>query len=69
MSNEKKQNEPLTKYIIPLLFAFIMVVCLVFGIIYIRSFMEKQTTEERTAQLDQMIAQIRVNLEYGLACK
>ena len=66
MSNEKKQNEPLTKYIIPLLFAFIMVVCLVFGIIYIRSFMEKQTTEERTAQLDEMIAQIRVNLEYGL---
>lgn len=51
---------------IPLLSAIGMTVCLVFGIAFIRSFMLQQTTEERTSQLDEMIEQIRVNLEYGL---
>ena len=66
MSKDRIHNKRLNKYVIPLLSAFVMAVCLVFGIAYIRSFMERQTAAERTSQLDEMIAQIRVNLEYGL---
>lgn len=66
MSNDRIHKKQLNKYMIPLLSAFVMVVCLVLGVIYIRSFMLQQTTEERTSQLDEMIEQIRVNLEYGL---
>ena len=36
------------------------------GILYIRSYMIQQTVEERTAQLEEMIAQIRTNLEHGM---
>lgn len=67
MNNNKRiYDNKFKKYIIPLLSVFVMVVCLVVGIVYIWSFMMKQTTEERTSQLDEMIEQIRVNLEYGL---
>ena len=64
--NDRTHSKKLKKYIIPMLSVLVMAVCLVFGIFFIRSFMMQQTTEERTAQLDEMIAQIRVNLEYGL---
>ena len=66
MSEDRINRKTLNKYMIPLLSVSVMVVCLVFGILYIRSFMEKQTAEERAAQLEEMITQIRVNLEYGL---
>ncbi|MDD6571898.1 MAG: hypothetical protein PUF12_05835, partial [Thermoflexaceae bacterium] len=66
MNNDRIHNKTLNKYIIPLLSVFVMVVSLVLGIAYIRSFMMRQITEERTSQLDEMIEQIRVNLEYGL---
>lgn len=66
MNNHKIKKNRLKKYIIPLLSAFAMVVCLVVGVLYIRSFMMQQTTKERTSQLEEMIEQIRVNLEYGL---
>lgn len=66
MSNDRIHSKTLNKYIVPLLFVFVMAVCLVFGVVYIRSFMMQQTTEERTSQLDEMIEQICVNLEYGL---
>lgn len=66
MNNDRLHKKTLKKYMIPLLSAFVMAVCLVFGVIYIRSFMMQQTTEERTSQLDEMIEQICVNLEYGL---
>lgn len=66
MNNHKKRKKMLSKYWIPLLSAFAMVVCLLVGVLYIRSFMVQQTMKERTSQLEEMIEQIRVNLEYGL---
>ena len=66
MNNERTRKKTLSKYMIPMLSAFVLVVCLVVGIVYIHSFMIQQTTEERASQLDEMIEQIRVNLEYGL---
>ncbi|MGN0422543.1 MAG: response regulator [Lachnospiraceae bacterium] len=66
MNKDKLHNKTLKNNIIPLLSALAVVVCLLVGIVYIRSFMIRQTTRERTSQLDEMIEQIRVNLEYGL---
>ncbi|MBO4991203.1 MAG: response regulator [Firmicutes bacterium] len=39
---------------------------IIIGIQYIRSYMMKQTILERSNQLEEMIGQIRVNLDYGL---
>ena len=66
MDTDKIHNKTLKSNIIPLLSALPIVVCLLVGIVYIHSFMIRQTTKERTSQLDEMIEQIRVNLEYGL---
>ena len=44
----------------------ILILSLVIGIQYIRSYMMKQTILERSNQLEEMIGQIRVNLDYGL---
>ena len=55
-----------TKYILPALLAFVVVVSLVIGILYIRSYLMKQTVQERSSQLEEMLSQIRVNLDYGM---
>lgn len=60
----KKQRKK--NYIMPMLCAFLLLIILCIGIFYIRSYMVQQTVEERSSQLEEMIAQIRVNLEYGL---
>ena len=52
--------------IVPVLFALAFMVFLIFGLLFVRSYMEEQTVEERSGQLEEMISQIRINLDYGL---
>ena len=54
------------KYIAPILCVIVFTAFFSVGILYIRSYMIQQTVEERTAQLEEMIAQIRTNLEHGM---
>ena len=54
------------KYILPMLCAIAVMAVLGAGVVYIRSYMEQQTVQEKSSQLEEIIAQIRVNLEYGL---
>lgn len=60
----KRRN--ITKYFIPVLFAFVLTAALVIGVLYIRSYMMKQTVQERSSQLEEMTSQIRTNLDIGL---
>ncbi|MGN0438289.1 MAG: ATP-binding protein [Lachnospiraceae bacterium] len=60
----KRRN--ITKYFIPVLFAFVLTAALVVGVLYIRSYMMKQTVQERSSQLEEMTSQIRTNLDIGL---
>ena len=49
-----------------LLFSFVVVASLLMGVIYIRSYMIEQTAKERSSQLEEMISQIRANMDIGL---
>lgn len=60
------KNKNKNKYIGPVLLMLVLVACLISGIIYIRSYMMQQTIKERSYQLEEMISQIRVSLDYGL---
>lgn len=60
----KRKN--ITKYLLPALFVVLLVVSIVSGALYIRSYFVKQTVQERSTQLEDMLSQIRINLEYGL---
>ena len=55
-----------TKYIVPTLFAAVLVCALVIGVLYIRNYLMQQTIQERSYQLEEMVSQIQVNLNYGL---
>lgn len=46
--------------------ALVMVASLAAGILFIRSYMMQQTFRERSSQLEEMLSQIRVNLDYGM---
>lgn len=60
----KKGNK--TKYLVPVLFVLVLTAALSVGILYIRSYMIKQTVQERSSQLEEMISQIRANMDTGL---
>lgn len=62
MSKRKR----ITKYFLPILFVFFVLTALTVGVLYIRSYMMKQIVEERSYQLEEMISQIRTNLDAGL---
>ena len=62
----KRKRKRITKYFVPLLFAFLVMTALMVGVLYIRSYMMKQIVEERSYQLVEMISQIRTNLDVGL---
>ena len=55
-----------TKYLVPAVFAAVLVCALVMGVLYIRNYLMKQTIQERSYQLEEMVSQIQVNLNYGL---
>ncbi|MGN0413206.1 MAG: response regulator [Lachnospiraceae bacterium] len=61
-----QRRKKITKYLVPVLFAFVVVAALVVSVIYIRSYMMKQTVKERSYQLEEMSSQIRANMESGL---
>lgn len=56
----------ITKYLVPALLALILVTTIAEGVLYIRSYMMKQTVQERSSQLEEMISQIRTNMDIGL---
>ena len=60
---KKKQK---TKYLLPVAFAMILVVFLVLGIVFMRNSLMKLTVEERSNQLEEMVTQIKANLQSGL---
>ncbi|MDD6483108.1 MAG: response regulator [Clostridiales bacterium] len=61
-----EKSRKITKYLIPVLFALLVITALVAGVWYIRSYMMKQTVKERSSQLEEMISQIRANMDSGL---
>lgn len=60
------KRRKITKYFVPVLFAFVLTAALVMGVLYTRSYMMKQTVQERSSQLEEMTSQIRTNLDIGL---
>ena len=60
------RRKNITKYLVPVLFALVLAASLAAGILYIRSYMMKQTVQERSFQLEEMISQIRANMDTGL---
>ena len=60
----KRKN--VTKYLVSVLFALVVAAALVVGVLYIRSYMMEQTVQERSSQLEEMLSQIRANMDSGL---
>ena len=60
---ERKQT---TKYLLPVVFAMILAVSLVLGVLFMRNSLMKLTVEERSNQLEEMVTQIQANLTSGL---
>lgn len=60
---ERKQT---TKYMLPVVFAMILVLSLVMGVFFLRNSLMKLTIEERSSQLEEMVTQIGANLDSGL---
>ena len=46
------RRKNITKYLVPVLFALVLAASLAAGILYIRSYMMKQTVQERSFQLE-----------------
>ena len=60
---EKKRK---TNYLLPVALAIILLLSLVWGIRYMRDALMKMTIDERSYQLEEMVTQIRANLNSGL---
>lgn len=61
-----QKRKRITIYLLPVAFAMILVVVLAFGVLFIRDSLMKLTIEERSSQLEEMVVQIRTNLDNGL---
>ena len=61
-----QERKHTTKYLLPVAFAVILVVSLALGVRFLRSTLMKLTIEERSNQLEEMVTQIRANLDSGL---
>ena len=61
-----KERKQTTKYLLPVAFVMILVVSLIFGVFFMRNSLMKLTVEERSNQLEEMVAQIQANLTSGL---
>ena len=60
------KRKKITKYLVPVLFLFVLAAAVVVSVLYVRSYMMKQTVQERSSQLEEMISQIRANMDTGL---
>ena len=56
----------ITKYFVPALFVLVIIATLAVRVMYIRAYMMKQTVLERSSQLEEMISQIKTNMDIGL---
>ena len=61
-----QERKHTTKYLLPVAFAIILVVVLIFGVLFMRNSLMKLTIEERSSQLEEMVTQIQSNLDNGL---
>ena len=61
-----QERKQITKYLLPVALAMILVVSLVLGILFMRNSLMKLTVEERSNQLEEMVTQIQANLTSGL---
>ena len=61
-----KEKKQITKYLLPVAFAMILVVAIVVGVFFMRNSLMKLTIEERSNQLEEMVTQIQANLDSGL---
>lgn len=77
MKTEASQNEfevnykmqkikKITKYFVPALFVLVIIATLAVSVMYIRAYMMKKTVLERSSQLEEMISQIKTNMDIGL---
>ena len=65
-SNPMRERKSRTNYLLPVALVLIMVLALTGGIRYMRSALMKLTIDERSYQLEEMVTQIRENLNSGL---
>ena len=56
----------ITKYFVPTVFVLAIIAALVVSVMYIRAYMMKQTVLERSSLLEEMISQIKTNMDIGL---
>ena len=61
-----REGKQTTKYLLPVVFAVILVVVLAAGILFMRNSLMKLMIEERSNQLEEMVTQIQANLDSGL---
>ena len=61
-----QERKRITKYLLPVAFAMILVVAIVVGVFFMRNSLMKLTIEERSNQLEEMVTQIQANLDSGL---
>ena len=61
-----KERKWITKYLLPVALVMVLVAALVSGIFFMRNSLMKLTVEERSNQLEEMVTQIRANLDSGL---
>ena len=61
-----KQRKHITKYLLPAALVMTLVSVLMVGIVFMRNSLMKMTVEERSNQLEEMVTQIRANLDSGL---
>ena len=61
--SEKRRS---SKFLLPVVFALILVLSLAWGVRYMRTALMKLTIDERSCQMEEMVKQIRANLKNGL---
>ena len=66
VNTQMQERKNTTTYLLPVAFAMILVVSLVLGVLFLRGRLMKLTIEERSYQLEEMVTQIRANLDSGL---
>ena len=66
VSTPMRERKSKTNYLLPVAFVLILILALAWGIRYMRNALMKLTIDERSYQLEEMVLQIRENLNSGL---
>ena len=66
VSTPMRERKSKTNYLLPVAFVLILILALAWGIRYMRTALMKLTIDERSYQLEEMVLQIRENLNSGL---